>query len=84
VEFAQQQKLCFTWIEDIFLHAGSFFLQRYNIKKKKLIVSIFWEIFNPCFWRFAPEPWPWPPWKCDPPRGFWGGKSNGSGLHLWK
>jgi hypothetical protein len=29
-------------------------------------------MFHPCFWRFAPEPWPWPTWKCDPPGGFWG------------
>ena len=33
---------------------------------------LFLETFNPCFLRFAPKPWPWPPWKCDPHGGFWG------------
>ncbi len=48
-------------------------LQNDFVKKWK--VSVFRKklsSFHPRFWRFAPEPWPCPPWKCDPPRVFWG------------
>jgi hypothetical protein len=38
------------------------FLQSCNVFNNKLKVSLFLkETSHPCFWRLAPEPWPWPP-----------------------